>query len=65
MTGVSPAQQMTGRQIHTAVPVQEKSLASWDLVYQKDPAAEEAYRFIYNRKNPVCPLSCICIQRSE
>lgn len=59
-TGASPAQLMTGRQIRTTVPVLKKSLrpkpANWDLVYQKDATAKEAYRFFYNRRHLVCPL---------
>ncbi len=59
-TGVSPAQVMTGRQIRTTVPALEKSLpsqpANWDLVYQKDTAAKEAYRFFYNRRHSARPL---------
>lgn len=43
---------MTGKQIRTTVRALEKSLlpqpANWDLVYQKDAAAKEAYRFFYN-----------------
>lgn len=60
VTGASPAQLMTGRQICTTVSVLEKSLrpkpANWDLVYQKDAAAKEAYRLFYSRRHSVCPL---------
>ena len=59
-TGASPAQLMTGRQIRTTVPALEKSLlpqpANWDLVYQKDAAAKDAYRFFYNRRYSARPL---------
>lgn len=59
-TGASPTQLMTGRQIRATVPALEKSLlpqpANWDLVYQKDAAAKEAYRFFYNRRHSARPL---------